>query len=90
MPQKMWPLKNVTCHIFAFSDAPRIRGGEQIDKSIHETVSPYVLFSDPEKNRGLSWKTTEERDFEKESKIGTLVTNHGTKRMFLEFMKNSQ
>ena len=24
-------------------------GGEQIDKSIHETVSPYVLFSDPEK-----------------------------------------
>ena len=44
-------------------------GGEQIDKSIHETVSPYVLFSDPEKNRGLSWQTTEEIDFEKESKF---------------------
>ena len=40
-------------------------GGGKIDKSIHKKVGPYVLFSYPEKIRGLSRKTREEIDFEK-------------------------
>ena len=54
------------CDILTFTRARKIRGGK-IDESIHCLVGPFVLFSYPEKIRGLSRKTREEIDFEKKN-----------------------
>ena len=115
------PRKRQKCDILTFSGARKIRG-VKIDESIHCLVGPFVLFSYPEKIRGLSRKTREEIDFEKKNlqkfwfeiiniswnpknhvfgpkmvifgprtpKFRILVTNYGTKDMFLDFLKNLQ
>ena len=49
------------------------QGGGKINKSASHLVGPYVLFSYPEKIRGLSRKTTEEIDFEKKNLAKILI-----------------
>ena len=60
------------CDILTFGRARKIRRGK-IDESASHLVGPYVLFSYPEKIRGLSRKTTEEIDFEKKNLAKILI-----------------